>query len=133
MRLTSLALERVSAELAGAGIEGWLYVAPQDAALPLCTFFPVSISTEYTFGEVIERPTIQVSMYCDEADCSPLLSMAATIEALFENYEWDGPDGQRIICSHRSGGTGPEHLGTERHWRLTMDLEFICHRPKLEE
>lgn len=128
MILTKYILQNIKSVLDGLSITGFLYIAPQ-TQYPFVTFLPVSIVTEYTYDEVIERAIIQVTLFDNKMDVTRIFSTARIITAAFNQYEAD--DGTyKIICTHKIGETGPVYSDKEHYYQYFLEFEFICQRDK---
>ena len=130
MILTKLVLKTIKAELDALGYSNYLYVAPQDAVYPFVTFFPVSDTIEYTFGQVLEYINIQLTIYSEGSDCLPLLTMSQAIEEAMDELS-ASEGGYTIFCTHRTNEIGPEYLETEHYWQSIIELEFMTYRDKV--
>lgn len=129
--LSKYVLTKMQEVFVANSINSYLYIAPQDAVSPFVTMFPYSVTTEYTFNEIMDTVNIQVSMFDNRVDCQEdLIDLAGTIFDLFSDYSiTDGTS--TIFCTHIVQQRGPEYLSKEEFWQFTMELEFKTIKSKI--
>lgn len=126
--LAKYVLKKMHEQLDIANIDNYVYIAPQDASTPFCTFFPYSVTTEYTFNQIIEGVKIQVSIFGNNADVEAILDIGSTIHGLFSDYSVsDGTS--TIFCSHITN-QNLQFLNKENFYQFVMEIEFKCVKNK---